>query len=1315
MQRAITSAGRANVPFFAFNRGIISPKSLARVDLDRTALSAETMNNWLPKTQGAMSLRPGTQWFGSSLNDSGAEFLEFVASTDDVALLELTNGKMRVWLGDDAHAIALLSRPPVDTTVSLNDTGWSNQSTGGAVAVSTGIINLIPTMTGPTTSGVEITASSEWVTPGEPTVVSTNTSTSSSTNSHSISLPATYAAGDVLIIIFFTGGTGTHTTPAGWSLEASHAGGSFFGTTSVFSKTATGSEGASVTISTSGSSSGVHQSYAVTEVSGAVEVTVDNDPNSTPPNPPSLTPSWGSDSDLWLAVCVSDSLNITAAPSNYSDLLQNTGGGIRIGSARRSLEAASEDPGTFSAGALSLWSAFTIAIRTGGAGTAVNGEGWRIADGDLDTYWQDTGEGHASSLPSWLNVDFGSGTTVTNYTLRSSSVAGHLANMAKTWELIGSNFDTGTYATDTGKWILEDSRSAETGWAVSEKRSYTISDTGTPGPWRHWRLYVTATDGDTELKIGEYELLANSSTVNQARFSAGRLTLNATAIGSLARARRRVVVSDTGTEHALDIVIESGPVTLRVGSTAGDDDYINETSLGTGHHNLAFTPTTAFFHIDVQSDAIINRTVTSLNVADSGTVELTAPWGTEDLTNVRYDQSADVVFTDCAGVQPQKIERRGTGRSWSVVDYDPGNGPFLPARSSSARLEVSHFFGNTTLNSSIPLFVPTDVGALVRIFHNGQSGQWRLGALDAVTDAIEVTGIGDTGTHDANSERRIIFNQAGTWTGLISIERSFDGPDVGFKPIATNLGVADSGDDGTRTIDDPDDNISIWYRARMKTFDTGSNPGAAIVNITYPGGGVTGIARITSYVTNREVSIEVLSRFSDTGPSDNWQFGYWSDHFGFPTAISLHGGRLGHAQGGSLFMSVADDYENFDDTVEGDAAPIIRTLGSGPVDNIHYLISLLRLIIGTAGAELTVRSSSLDEPLTSDNSGVLPFSTQGSANLRAVRMDTRAIMVQRSGQRLYMIGPAENTLADYESFELTLLVPDLLAAGVVSVAVQRQPDTRIHCALRDGTVAILTYEPQQEVICWSTWETDGAVERVMVLPGISEDAVYYHVRRTINNVTRRYLEKWAMESECLGDTGLHWLMDCAISATDTGRRSTFTDIAPHLAGETVVAWGSLDTGSQPHVDLSPDVNGVQTTHTVDTGGDVAFSTLTEGLHHVVVGLPFTADWKSTKLAYAAQGTALTMMKKASKIGFVLDKTHNNGIKFGSDTGNLDPLPRMFQGAPVDPDLVHDSFDELAMPLPSNWNTDARIHLRAQAPRPCTVLAAIPNVTTNENK
>lgn len=1094
---------KQNVQFLSFNKGLISPKALARVDLDRVKLSAEVFRNLLPKTQGALTIRPGTKWLGSSLNDTGAEYIEFIASTDDVGLVEITHQKMRMWLGSDAHSLSLLGRPKVDTTVSLSDTGWSNTSTGGAFI--TPSVDVIPTMTGPTTSGVTISASA--------------------------------------------------------------------------------------------------------------------------------------------------------------------------------------------------------------ANTTSDQAAWRAADDNALSYWVDTGDRVTSALPSWWKVDFGANNAkaITSYSIRGGPAADSLDNAPREWTFQYNDVDTGD------GWTTVDTRTGQTNWGVFEKRTFSRADadTGTVEAFRYWRLRFTAIQLSTDAYLINPEI--EFFTANQAlqvKLNSGRRIFNATSIGALARAEKQVMVSDTGTEHSLAITVERGPITLRVGSSQRDDDYISETALGTGRHNLSFTPLSNFW-ITLQHDGLVDRIVSSLAIGDSGTVELTAPWEAADIDNIRYDQSADVVFVDCDGVRPSKIERRGDGRSWSVVDYAPDNGPFLPSPSSKAKLSVSYFFGNTTLNSDVPFFVSGHAGALVRVFHEGQSGVWRLGALDAATDAIDVTGYSDTGG-GAGGERTVTISVTGTWAGSVILERSFNGPDLGFHAVDTNFMTNQTATDTgsfSRVIVDTDDNVEVWYRARVSAYTSG----VAVITIVYQGGGVTGVARVTAFNSNTSVAVEVLSRFSDTGASSNWQEGHWSDAQGFPTAVALHGGRLGHAEGGTVFLSVSDDYEDFNDGTVGDAAPIVRSLGSGPVDAIRFLISKLRLIVGTAGAELVLASSSLDEPLTPTNSAAKGFSTQGSANVRALHLDSRAIHVQRSGQRVYMIGAAENTIGDYASFDLTRLVPDLLSAGIVSIAVQRQPDTRIHVVLADGTVAILTYEPEEEVVCWSTWEGDtgtaAAVERAVVLPGSNEDAVFYHVRRTINGSTKRYLEKWAKESECTGDTGLTWLMDCARSYTAGTTSSALVDIATHLVGESVVVW-SDDTGSIPGVDRSPDVDGVQTRYTVDTGGDV---TLSVAVHHAVAGVPFRQPlWKSAKLAYAAEaGSPLAQLKRVDKIGFALFQTHNNALYFGNDTGLLDPLPRVIDGEAVDIDKIHAATDMVAMPFPGLWDADSRVVLAGKSPRPLTVLAAIPTQTTNE--
>src|SRR5688572_22584992 len=163
---------------------------------------------------------------------------------------------------------------------------------------------------------------------------------------------------------------------------------------------------------------------------------------------------------------------------------------------------------------------------------------WRAADRDNSTRWHDTGGG--SSVPSWWNVDFDTGgvsgnfIAVKEYSIRAGASAGFVDNAPRSWRLLAGNYDTGTYATDTGKWTLEDQLTNRQGWGVSEKRLFTVdgADTGTVEARRHWRLYFTSVDtgnpgGDASgaVAIAEIEMFTDAGVPQQ-------FILNASARGS---------------------------------------------------------------------------------------------------------------------------------------------------------------------------------------------------------------------------------------------------------------------------------------------------------------------------------------------------------------------------------------------------------------------------------------------------------------------------------------------------------------------------------------------------------------------------------------------------------------------------------------------------------------------------------------------------------------------------------------------------------------------------------------------------------------
>lgn len=117
----------------AFNRGVIDPKGLARIDLERMAMSAATQHNWMPRVLGSMIFRPGFEYIDNVLNDVVARQLPFTFSADDTATLEVTNGAMRVRVDDE-----LIVRPTVTATVQNSTftalTNWTDRDEAGCVS-----------------------------------------------------------------------------------------------------------------------------------------------------------------------------------------------------------------------------------------------------------------------------------------------------------------------------------------------------------------------------------------------------------------------------------------------------------------------------------------------------------------------------------------------------------------------------------------------------------------------------------------------------------------------------------------------------------------------------------------------------------------------------------------------------------------------------------------------------------------------------------------------------------------------------------------------------------------------------------------------------------------------------------------------------------------------------------------------------------------------------------------------------------------------------------------------------------------------------
>jgi hypothetical protein len=491
------------------------------------------------------------------------------------------------------------------------------------------------------------------------------------------------------------------------------------------------------------------------------------------------------------------------------------------------------------------------------------------------------------------------------------------------------------------------------------------------------------------------------------------------------------------------------------------------------------------------------------------------------------------------------------------------------------------------------------------------------------------------------------------------------------------------------------DGQTRYYRIGVATGDyTSGTVGAAL---TFTSGTQSGVVEITAYTSATSVSARVLSDVGSTSATTIWSEGSWSDFQGWPTAVRFHEGRLWWAGQNGLFGSVSDNFYSMSADVIGESGPINRTIGSGPVDTINWIMSVGRMIIGAQGAEWSVKSSAFDTPLTPTDFSIRPASTQGSGGVDALRIDQRVVFLDRTSIKLFeMVFDIQSY--DYGSHDITAIVPELGLPSIVRIDIQRKPDTRFHCVRSDGTVMLGVRDAVEDVMSWQDIETDGLIEDVVILPGVvgsTEDQVYYVVNRTINGSTVRHLEKWAKETECRGST-LNKQADAHITFTNSPASTTISGLT-HLIGESVIVW-------QDGVDAQ-DSSGDIKTFTVAAGGTITVDTAaTTG----IVGLSYTATWKSAKLGMqpSVMQSILTEHKRINALGLVAAWIHAKGLKFGPDFDNLDNMPVMEDGAAVTATSTRTTYDHERIPFPTTWDTDSRLCLQAEAPRPCTVLACV---------
>ena len=308
------------------------------------------------------------------------------------------------------------------------------------------------------------------------------------------------------------------------------------------------------------------------------------------------------------------------------------------------------------------------------------------------------------------------------------------------------------------------------------------------------------------------------------------------------------------------------------------------------------------------------------------------------------------------------------------------------------------------------------------------------------------------------------------------------------------------------------------------------------------GGSREYLYQITRVNSPTSAVARISSRYTDKPSSyytKRWSFGAFGVRNGYPRFAGLHQSRLwlGGATGlpTTLFGSTVGDYANFRVKSADDSA-LHLTLATDDQSRICWICPMRNLLVGTSESEWTL-SAPDGGTITATNAAFSRQSAVGSENKVAYGVENTVFYVQRGGKRLREI--SYKLEADgYTSTDASILAEHLFTAGVKEWVVQRGNCFHLWVLMNDGSLAVLTTNPEQQVAAWQRASFPGRKVLGMAAiasVGSSEDEVWF-----------------IMQNEQSGHISLERLtedndyMDGACTITPEQGDSVF--IGKHLAG-----------------------------------------------------------------------------------------------------------------------------------------------------------------------
>lgn len=502
--------------------------------------------------------------------------------------------------------------------------------------------------------------------------------------------------------------------------------------------------------------------------------------------------------------------------------------------------------------------------------------------------------------------------------------------------------------------------------------------------------------------------------------------------------------------------------------------------------------------------------------------ELVTPYDDAAVARLTFEQSADVIYLADGVLPPRRLARLALD-SWTIAQWTPSDGPFRPGNTNpSVTVQASAQVGTVTLTASSAIFSAGMIGGLFQLEPDGYPTipLWTANTTVAVNSLMRASG-------------RIYRVDAGTNTGVV--------------PPSHVEGVE---------LTDQNTNI------RWEHVSDG-----------------VGIVRITAVASGTSATAQVLRRIPPncvTAPTYRWAEGAWSAKNGFPAAVASADQRLIFASTPTdprtIWHSAAGGFGEFLAGVEADSAFAFGIAGSVSLNAILWLQETDRgLAVGALGQILSARSTDASVGLSPVTTRYRPDANIGVSGARPIAPDGVPIFISRDRTRVFEVRYQFESDAN-QPVELSAPSAHLGAVGFHEIVWQQAQQRAAWLRRSDGTLAMMLYDPQEDVLGWAPVPVAGGfVESLCVTPdaGTAQDVVTMVVRRTVGGQTVRFVEELVFPYGVVaGSQPIAEAVHYYAATVFLPGAAADTFVLPWLAGEEVRAW--TDKGDYGPITVAPE-------------------------------------------------------------------------------------------------------------------------------------------------